>query len=145
MASTIPHSGDLMRIREGRLPDVKTREWTFLWKTPNNVILVSYKDKGRILKVIKEDDIDWKDYQEKNSFRLSPRTFCRQDIPPRKGGPFATVVERGDLALLYPKPKQVDGTAPQAPYGPFCLSSPRISSITYPCSRQKDRRLVSMG
>ena len=66
MASTKPNIGDVVRLRNGILPDVKIRDWTFLGKTPDTVILVSYKAKGRILKVVKEDDIDWDDHRKKN-------------------------------------------------------------------------------
>ena len=67
MALKSPNVGDLVRLRKGILPDVKVREWTFLGKTPNNVILINYKSKGRVLKVVKEDDIDWDDYRKKNA------------------------------------------------------------------------------
>lgn len=57
-----PKVGDLIRLRKGILLNVKVREWNFLGKTKSSVILFSHKPKGRILKVVKEDDIDWEDY-----------------------------------------------------------------------------------
>ena len=74
-----PNAGDLVRLRTGTLPDVKVREWTFLGKTQNNIILIIYRPKGRVLKIVKEDDIDWDDYWEKNAF--AP---FRQSPPPIK-------------------------------------------------------------
>ncbi len=56
-----PNVGELARLRKDTFPDLKVREWTFLEKTQGNVILFNYKPKGRILKVGKENDIDWND------------------------------------------------------------------------------------
>lgn len=62
-----PNVGDVVRLRKDTLPDLKVRKWTFLGKTQGNVILFNYKPKGRILKVVKEEDIDWNDYRKENS------------------------------------------------------------------------------
>jgi hypothetical protein len=64
----LPNVGDLVRLKKGTLPDLKVREWTFLGKTSRSVILINYKPKGRILKVVREDDIDWDDYRKRNAF-----------------------------------------------------------------------------
>ena len=57
----LPTTGDRVRLRREILPDSKVREWTFLGKVQDNVILIDYKPKGRILKVAKADDIKWQD------------------------------------------------------------------------------------
>ena len=66
MALKSPTVGDLLRLKKGILPEVKIREWTFLGKTSKNVILINYQPKGRILKIVREDDIDWDDYGKRN-------------------------------------------------------------------------------
>ncbi len=73
MSLKSPHVGDLVRLQKGILTDVKTREWTFLGKSQGNVLIFNYKPKGRILKVVKEEDIDWDDYQKRNTVR--PLTY----------------------------------------------------------------------
>jgi len=69
----LPKVGDLVRLKKGTLPGLKVREWTFLGRTPNNLILINYKPKGRTLKVVREDDIDWDDYRKRNSFAPFPQ------------------------------------------------------------------------
>jgi hypothetical protein len=64
----LPSPGDPVKLRKDILPHIKVREWTFLGKSQDSIILITYKPKGRILKVVKEDDIDWDDYQ-KNTIR----------------------------------------------------------------------------
>ncbi len=63
-----PNVGDLIRFRKDTLPDLKVRKWIFLGKTQGNVILFNYKYERRILKVVKEDDIDWSVHWERNAF-----------------------------------------------------------------------------
>jgi hypothetical protein len=53
-----PNAGDLVRLRKDKLPDLKVRECNFLGETQGNVILFNYESKRRILKVVKEDDIE---------------------------------------------------------------------------------------
>ncbi len=72
----LPNVGDQVKLRKGILPNLKVREWTFLGKTPESIILINYKPKGRVLKVVREKDIDWDDYRKRNSFPPS-----RQDPP----------------------------------------------------------------
>ncbi len=67
MVSKSPNTGDKVRLRNGTLPDLEVREWVFLGKTPQSVILISFRTKGRTLKVVKEGDIDWEDYRKRNA------------------------------------------------------------------------------
>ncbi len=64
----LPNVGDQVKLRKGILPNLKVREWTFLGKTPESIILINYRPKGRVLKVVREKDIDWDDYRKRNSF-----------------------------------------------------------------------------
>ncbi len=63
--------GDRVRLRKGVHSNLKIREWTFLGKTPKSIILINYKPKGRVLKVVREKDIDWDEYRKRNSFAPS--------------------------------------------------------------------------
>ncbi len=67
----LPNVGDQVKLRKGILPNLKVREWTFLGKTPKSIILINYKPRGRVLKVVREKDIDWDDYRQRNPFAPS--------------------------------------------------------------------------
>ena len=85
MASKSPIPGDLVQLRKGVLLHVKIREWTVLGKNSGRVILINYTPKGHALEVVKEDDIDWGEYQKEktrhDSFpswkEASPKTVMR--------------------------------------------------------------------
>jgi hypothetical protein len=73
--------GESLKLRDGALPHVKIRNWEFLEIDKNGIILLSHRGKGYTLE-IKEDDIDWEDYQKNKEERgevkrnLRPPTLC---------------------------------------------------------------------
>jgi hypothetical protein len=57
--------GEKLRLKEGRLPHVKIREWEFKAVEKGKVILLAHKSKGYSLEVNPED-IDWEFCRKKN-------------------------------------------------------------------------------
>ncbi len=54
--------GDPIRLRDGALPHVKIRNWSFQ-EIDQDVILVNHKQKGYLLEVNPEE-IDWEAYRK---------------------------------------------------------------------------------
>jgi hypothetical protein len=57
--------GEKLRLKEGRLPHVKIREWEFKAIEKGRAILLTHGAKGYSLEV-KPEDIDWESYRKTN-------------------------------------------------------------------------------
>jgi len=70
MTPNLLGKGDCVSLRKDVLPHVRVREWIFIGKTEGRLILVSYKPNGgHTLEVVKEEEIDWKEYSLQNGRR----------------------------------------------------------------------------
>jgi hypothetical protein len=55
--------GEKLRLKKGRLPHVKVREWEFKAIEKGKAILLAHRGKGYSLEV-KPEDIDWESYRK---------------------------------------------------------------------------------